>query len=579
MVIAVGITQTKVEKKKLCDTLPGRQIFLQIDTLFGYSIMLKIGYVFLAASLLYFPAGMVQSATFWYTVPGFVTIDVTNSSEGNPGKLYGSSIFSIPGFSPNFGTLKSVQRFSKIRSTVTGYGRVQGPEFRVSAAANFFTKSQTPNSIIDVYNANKETTAFAKNYVGSIPYSLYAVQNMHTRTLDANLNIQTPNIIDNAYQNILDDYTSYNNVEITAYARYEANLNGVITESLPAIGIFSTRYFFEPSLDFDFKATIVGRVNENPFSGQFVRTFYDEAEDRRIGFIDQFAGDPIITRVDGTVESIYSGTIIFLGDTVTTSTNEALTIEFFDETTKFVDQNSRVSIDEYIPNSNGGESNINLLRKIFVFTSELIGRDKKDKEVTEIPIISLGIRGDAAEIVNKYLEENPQEELGDIGIRVETASPVSISTILRADAGLVNFGFDYTFFDLDSSLRIVLGGVEVFNAFSDLDNVGILQSLSGVWDWDGFTKELKFILDGSAGKSLLLSSLIFDGLDLAEFATWTGDGAGTKEFVYLMSEEKFDQAFGGVSAVPLPAAAPLFGTALALLGFVVLRKRRKLEPV
>lgn len=114
-----------------------------------------------------------------------------------------------------------------------------------------------------------------------------------------------------------------------------------------------------------------------------------------IGIIKELSGDATITRANGTPEKAALGMEVHQGDIVETGAQGAVNIVFLDESSFAISSNARMAIDEYVydPATQGGETNISILRGMFVFTSGLIGRDDPDDVHIETPVGSIGIRG------------------------------------------------------------------------------------------------------------------------------------------------------------------------------------------
>lgn len=114
-----------------------------------------------------------------------------------------------------------------------------------------------------------------------------------------------------------------------------------------------------------------------------------------VGIIKEVSGDATITRADGTSEKVTLGTAVHQGDIIETAAEGAVNIVFLDESTFAISNNARMAIDEYVfdPSTQAGETNVSILRGMFVFTSGLIGRDDPDDVQIETPVGSIGIRG------------------------------------------------------------------------------------------------------------------------------------------------------------------------------------------
>lgn len=118
-------------------------------------------------------------------------------------------------------------------------------------------------------------------------------------------------------------------------------------------------------------------------------------DESAIGLVKEVSGDATVTHPDGSSEKITLGTEIYQGDIIETSAEGAVNIVFVDESSFAVSNNARLAIDEYVfdPASQSGETNVSILRGMFVFTSGLIGRDDPDDVQIDTPVGSIGIRG------------------------------------------------------------------------------------------------------------------------------------------------------------------------------------------
>lgn len=114
-----------------------------------------------------------------------------------------------------------------------------------------------------------------------------------------------------------------------------------------------------------------------------------------IGAVEELEGSVTIIRSDGSSEPATLGTPVYEGDIIETASNGAANIMFLDETSLAVSDNARVSVDAYKFDAatESGETNLSVLRGVFVYTSGLIGRDDPDDVLIETPVGSIGIRG------------------------------------------------------------------------------------------------------------------------------------------------------------------------------------------
>lgn len=106
-------------------------------------------------------------------------------------------------------------------------------------------------------------------------------------------------------------------------------------------------------------------------------------------------GDVYITRADGTKILAESGTIILQGDTIEASEDGAANMVFADNSSFAVSEGARLSVDEYIYDSQtqSGSSFFSMLKGAFVYTSGVIGKNDPENVNIETPVGSIGIRG------------------------------------------------------------------------------------------------------------------------------------------------------------------------------------------
>ncbi len=119
------------------------------------------------------------------------------------------------------------------------------------------------------------------------------------------------------------------------------------------------------------------------------------ADESPVGAVEEISGEATVIHADGTSEEMTLGTPIYQGDIIETSGDGAVNLVFIDETSMAVSSNARLSVDEYQfdPSTESGETNLSVLRGVFVFTSGLIGRDDPDDVMIDTPVGSIGIRG------------------------------------------------------------------------------------------------------------------------------------------------------------------------------------------
>ncbi|MGI6247753.1 MAG: hypothetical protein ACOYJQ_18630 [Pseudochelatococcus sp.] len=115
-----------------------------------------------------------------------------------------------------------------------------------------------------------------------------------------------------------------------------------------------------------------------------------------IGEVTTVRGQTTITRINGKVVRATTGAPIGLGDILETGANGAITVTFIDESTFSVAEGSRIAVDEFVfdpKNDEGSKPSMSILRGIFMWTSNLIGRENPDSVNRDTPVIGVGIRG------------------------------------------------------------------------------------------------------------------------------------------------------------------------------------------
>lgn len=114
-----------------------------------------------------------------------------------------------------------------------------------------------------------------------------------------------------------------------------------------------------------------------------------------VGEVQEISGEATVTRTNGVSEVLSLGSPIYQGDVIETAADGAVNIMFSDESSFAISNSAKLAIDEFVfdPSTQSGETDVSVLRGMFVFTSGLIGRDDPDDVNIETPVGSIGIRG------------------------------------------------------------------------------------------------------------------------------------------------------------------------------------------
>jgi len=160
-----------------------------------------------------------------------------------------------------------------------------------------------------------------------------------------------------------------------------------------------------------------------------------------IGAVEEIKGEATLIRADGNVEDITLGTPVYQGDVIQTSGDGALNITFIDETSLAISENAKVALDNYKfdAKTESGETDISVLRGVFVYTSGLIGRDDPDDVKIDTPVGSIGIRGT---IIAGNINPNGQSEISVLEGAIVITNGVSERTLSQQFETIQLTGFN-----------------------------------------------------------------------------------------------------------------------------------------
>jgi hypothetical protein len=114
-----------------------------------------------------------------------------------------------------------------------------------------------------------------------------------------------------------------------------------------------------------------------------------------VGRITKLDGEATIIHPDGTKVKAEVGSMVHMGDVVTTGKQGSVNILFADNTSFSISRNAKLAIDEftYNPQEHEGTSYFSMLQGVFVYQSGDIGKDDPSKVNINTPVGSIGIRG------------------------------------------------------------------------------------------------------------------------------------------------------------------------------------------
>ena len=277
---------------------------------------------------------------------------------------------------------------------------------------------------------------------------------------------------------------------------------------------------------------------------EFVTEPSDQLSDESpVGAVAELSGSAVVTRSDGTVEVMTPGTPVYIDDIVKTASDGTVNIAFIDETEMNISENGCVGISEYSfhPVTEAGSSDLSFIRGLFVYTSGLVGRDDPDAPVdSDIPTVTLGIRGDAGEYLKDLRRYPPGSELGEFGILMETASPVGVTALLAPPAASTTVSFNVAMLANAGTFRVLFGGVETISLDATATEPGAVQDLS--FDIDpaqmGPATTLEFVYDGPAGNEALVWGIDVGGESMDRESLFGRTGAGPVSSVVISTPEE-----------------------------------------
>lgn len=324
------------------------------------------------------------------------------------------------------------------------------------------------------------------------------------------------------------------------------------TVNFDAQGILQTTYVFEPTLNLNetlapIRPIVISDLSNGNLLGDFPPNLAIPAgaPDEPIGAVEEVQGEVSVTRADGTQERLSLGTPIFEGDVITSENNGQANIFFTDETSLAIGENANLSIEDHGANSSsqGGFTNIPTLRDVFVFVSDLISRDDSGDIINQGPTVSLGIRGDVRDIIREDLLNNPQPELGDAGIWIETASPVGVSIFMPAPVGPTTIAFEAAFLSDEGTFSIELGGVELFALDATPERVGQRESHEVQIELSNLppVSELSFMLDGPTDNAMVMWDISVNGVLQKNYELFGRKGSGPVETVLIATPEQLSE--------------------------------------
>jgi hypothetical protein len=301
------------------------------------------------------------------------------------------------------------------------------------------------------------------------------------------------------------------------------------------------------------QAAVLNSGSTEPFANVLAGPVSDP-----IGVLGECSGTITITRGDGTVGQVTdcSDVQLALGDTIETGPDGAVELIFDDDTSFAIDSDARIVIDEYVydPLSEGSESRINILRSIFVWTSNLVGGDDEPEVTLDTPHGSIGIRGDASDYIDDL----------DVSVRMNVGSPIHLETLVPPPTSPTTLTFEYVFLTAGpAALEVYLGNALLATLPVDASLVNVLQraEVAVPASASSVPLRLSFRFDGTSGSQLLIDEIEFPGLANGGFDRfdygWFSAGPGHLDLVATISESRYQEILQTFDQTPPSATVAL----------------------
>lgn len=114
-----------------------------------------------------------------------------------------------------------------------------------------------------------------------------------------------------------------------------------------------------------------------------------------IGSVNTIAGSVLVTRADGSQDTLTQGMAVYQDDTVETGPGGAVGLTFTDGTQFSLGAGGRMTLDEmvYDPASSSGSASMTVLTGAFTFVSGAVAKSAPDAMQIKTPVATIGIRG------------------------------------------------------------------------------------------------------------------------------------------------------------------------------------------
>ena len=292
-----------------------------------------------------------------------------------------------------------------------------------------------------------------------------------------------------------------------------------------------------------------------------------------VGTISSIIGSVDLVKPDGTHVPVTGvGQQVSPGDVFQTGSGASINIQLNDNTTYVGGADTTVHIDDVVNSPADAPHEvpsvfIDTLKSVFQYTAGIIGKKDPGPHQINLPVGSLGIRGDASDYINgNYL--NPAAQL-------QVGSPITLSTPVDVPDSAFTLSFKYIYLTDGGTLTVKLDDqvIGTITGSSDITDTFELASFDitdpSILDLNNVL--LSFTFDGTHGDQVILDDVTMPGLTNGDFTQfdqgWSATGPGSASLTATIQEDYLNELL----SIPEPASV----TMMLIVGAGIVGSRRR----
>ena len=211
--------------------------------------------------------------------------------------------------------------------------------------------------------------------------------------------------------------------------------------------------------------------------------------------------------------------------------------------------------------------------EVFFFSNFYLGNEPMKSLLKTVAVAfgALGLMISAASAATVSFTEmvNPEDFPSPVGSLAPTASN-NFETHTTSLFGSYTSPWKETAFDGSEYHAVRKNGSATFSGFGEVTEISFL------WGSVDVENSIIFNLVGGGTETVLGSDVIISGAPDGERAidVLITTASAFDSFQFISTDDSFEYANLQVSVVPLPAALPLYGAGMAIIGFIGWRRRK-----